>query len=90
MEIEEFKDRISANPNRRKLKIISQQSDEILADIEYAEVATQDGTPLNAENLNKMRSAINEFSALKDAVYNSETNTFTLNGTIVITGTLVI
>ena len=49
MEIEAFKDRISANPNRRKLKIINH--DEIIADIEYAEVATQEGTPLNAESL---------------------------------------
>ena len=77
MEIEEFKDRISANPNRRKLKIISQQSDEILADIEYAEVATQEGTPINAEVMNKLRSAILELENFKSNIYDEETDTYT-------------
>lgn len=77
MEIEAFKDRISANPNRRKLKIISQQSDEILADIEYAEVATQEGTPINAEVMNKLRSAILELENFKSNIYDEETDTCT-------------
>lgn len=77
MEIEAFKDRISANPNRRKLKIISQQSDEILADIEYAEVATQEGTPINAEVMNKLRSAILELENFKSNIYDEETDTYT-------------
>lgn len=72
MEIEAFKDRISANPNRRKLKIISQQSDEILADIEYAEVA-----PINAEVMNKLRSAILELENFKSNIYDEETDTYT-------------
>ncbi len=81
MEIEEFKNRECANPKRKKIKIISQSADEIIADIENAEVATQEGTPINAENMNKLRSAIleldSELKAFKNSIYDEETNTYT-------------
>lgn len=58
MSLEEFKDRISENPNRRKIKIVSQTADEIIADIEYADNASQEGTPVNAAKLNEIRTAV--------------------------------
>lgn len=49
-----FQDRISENPNRRKLNIISQTPNTIIADIERADtvIGNQTGTPINAEMLN--------------------------------------
>ena len=50
-----FKNRISSTPNRRKLKIINQTADEILADIEMADNPTEEGTAINAEILNNIQ-----------------------------------
>ena len=62
MELEEFKDRAGQEstyrPNRRRIKIVSQTADEIIADIEYADNATENGTPINAEKMNKIRTAV--------------------------------
>ena len=62
MELEEFKDRAGKEstyrPNRRRIKIVSQTADEIIADIEYADNATENGTPINAEKMNKIRTAV--------------------------------
>lgn len=76
MELEEFKDRESTNPKRKKIKIISQSANEIIADIENAEVATQEGTPINAEVMNKLRTAILELENFKNNMYDEETNTY--------------
>ena len=57
MTIQEFSDRKSQYPNRRKLKIITQTADEIIADIEYADTPSQDGTPINATILNQIAKA---------------------------------
>lgn len=54
-----FKDRKSQNPNRRKLKIVSQGPNEIIADIERADTnVTEPGTPINAKLLNDWNTAI--------------------------------
>lgn len=62
MELEEFKDRSgqegSYKPNRRRIKIVNQTADEIIADIEFADNATESGTPINAEKMNKIRTAV--------------------------------
>ena len=50
-----FVDRVSATPNRRKIKIISQTADEIIADIEMADNPTESGTAINAEMLNNIQ-----------------------------------
>ena len=50
-----FKNRISSTPNRRKIKIINQTADEILADIEMADNPTEEGTVINAEILNNLQ-----------------------------------
>ena len=50
-----IKNRISSTPNRRKLKIINQTADEILADIEMADNPTEEGTAINAEILNNIQ-----------------------------------
>lgn len=54
-----FKDRESQNPNRRKLKIVSQGPNEIIADIERADTVTgSEGTPINAKLLNDWNAVI--------------------------------
>lgn len=55
----EFKDRIAQYPNRRKLKIVTQTDNEIVADIELADEASQQGTPITAAVLNEMNNEIN-------------------------------
>lgn len=55
----EFLNRQSNNANRRKLKIISQNANEILADIEFADNATVEGTALTAQILNNWQTQIN-------------------------------
>ena len=50
----EFKDRISANPNRKKLTIVEQSGNEIIADIVNADAPTQEGTALTADFLNEI------------------------------------
>lgn len=77
MEIATFENRESVNPKRKKIKIISQTADEIIADIENAEVATKEGTPINAEVMNKLRTAILELENFKSNIYNEETDTYT-------------
>lgn len=44
METIQFKDRLSTYPNRRKLKIVSQVGNEMIADVEFADELTQQGT----------------------------------------------
>ena len=58
MEKIKFKDRISKYPNRKKLKIISQNENEILADVVPADDPQVDGTELNAKILNKWQDVI--------------------------------
>lgn len=58
MEKIKFKDRISKYPNRKKLKIISQNENEILADVVPADDAQVEGTELNAKILNKWQDVI--------------------------------
>lgn len=54
-----FNDRESQNPNRRKLKIVSQSPNEIIADIERADtVIGAEGTPINAKLLNDWNAVI--------------------------------
>ena len=64
---ERFKDRVSENPNRRKLNIISQTPNTIIADIERADTVVGDnvGTPISAAILNEWDSTVAE--AKKDS-----------------------
>jgi len=69
-----FKDRVSEYPNRRKLNIISQTANTIIADISFADQVTEEnkGTPLNAETMNEFNATItrsenNASNALKVA-----------------------
>lgn len=58
-QIQEFKDRVAKNPNKRKITIIEQNSNEIIANIEpVAEEITEQGTPFNAELMNKFQESI--------------------------------
>lgn len=64
---ERFQDRVSENPNRRKLNIISQTPNTIIADIERADTVVGDnvGTPISAAILNEWDSTVAE--AKKDS-----------------------
>ena len=53
MEKIKFRDRISKYPNRKKLKIISQNENEIVAEVTPADEAQVEGVELNAKILNK-------------------------------------
>ena len=62
---ENFEDRVSENPNRRKITILKQQGNEIVANIEFADsvVDGKVGTPLNAEMINGFAHEINTASS---------------------------
>lgn len=65
--LEEIKDRMSTNPNRKKIKIISQTPNEIIADIERADSPSQTGTPINSNLINNI---ISEVNSLKNQIGN--------------------
>lgn len=58
MEKIKFRDRISKYPNRKKLKIISQNENEIVAEVTPADEAQVEGVELNAKILNKWQDVI--------------------------------
>lgn len=62
---ENFEDRVSENPNRRKITILKQQGNKIVADIEFADsvVDGKVGTTLNAEMINDFAHEINTASS---------------------------
>lgn len=55
----EFKDRQATFPNRKKLTIISQSPNEIIADVERFDNASVLGTKINAEVFNDLQQQIN-------------------------------
>lgn len=56
----QFEDRIVDNPNRKKIKIINQIEDEIIADIEYANKPSQEGTLIKASDMNYIKELVLE------------------------------
>lgn len=54
-----FENRQGTNLNRKKIKIVSQTANEIIADIERADNATVEGTPIDAGVFNAFQSEIN-------------------------------
>lgn len=69
-----FKNRESHFPNRRKIKIISQNANEILADVEMADEPTEEGTPVTAQILSSWQNAIVESNTIAEAA-NTTANT---------------
>lgn len=56
---EEFKDRKAKNPNKRRITILEQNSNEIIANIEpVAEEIEEEGTVFNAALMNKFQDSI--------------------------------
>ena len=53
-----FQDRTGSNLNRKRLRIISQTAEEIIADVERADTPTNPGTPINASVMNQFQSEI--------------------------------
>lgn len=54
-----FTNRTGQNLNRKKIIIINQTPNEIIADIERADTVTEEGTPINATIFNKFQEEIN-------------------------------
>lgn len=60
-ELENFVDRVSTHPNRRKLTIISQSPTEIIADVSRCDTeVTQQGTKINASDLQDIVDKVND------------------------------
>ena len=60
-ELENFVDRVSTHPNRRKLTIISQSPTEIIADVSrYDTEVTQQGTKISASDLQDIVDKVND------------------------------
>ncbi|MBO5103341.1 MAG: hypothetical protein J6C13_04560 [Clostridia bacterium] len=64
-----FNDRESANPNRRKLVVVSQTPTEILVDVERVDTPTKEGDKIDAATLNKIT---NKLKSLSTQVVNSQ------------------
>ncbi len=63
-ELENFVDRVSTNPNRRKLTIVSQTPTEIIADISrYDTNITEPGTRINASDLQDIVDKVKDLEA---------------------------
>ena len=54
-----FKNKSVNNPQRKKIKILSQTPDEIIADVDFAETVEEEGTAITAEIMNSFQTAIN-------------------------------
>ncbi len=56
---QEFKDREAKNPNKRRIIVLEQNANEIIANIEpVAEEITEEGTPFNADLMEKFQESI--------------------------------
>ena len=58
MEQTNFLDRVSTYPGRKKIKIVSQTADTILADVEFADEPSVEGTPINATVMSRFQQGI--------------------------------
>ena len=64
MDILSFKDRQSSNPNRRTIKIIEQNSDTIIADVDMSDFTEETGTPINASVMSNFQQGIIESNTI--------------------------
>ena len=53
-----FQNRQGSNLNRKRLRIVSQTAEEIIADVERADSPTVEGTPIDASVMNQFQSEI--------------------------------
>ena len=53
-----FQNRQGTNLNRKRLRIVSQTAEEIIADVERADNPTVEGTPIDASTMNQLQSEI--------------------------------
>lgn len=82
-----FVDRVSDTPNRRKIKIISQTADEIIADIEMADNATVEGTPITASKMNEWDEIISTAKTKSDTAYTNANDSKTDSSTALLNST---
>jgi len=73
----EFKDRVSSNPNRRKLTIVQQQGNEMLVDMERADTnVTEQGTAINSAFLRNwndcIKHAVEQSNSAKTSAQNAQ------------------
>ena len=92
---QEFKDREAKNPNKRRIIVLEQNANEIIANIEpVAEEITEEGTPFNADLMEKFQESIiqsetDSSEALRkaneaiDAVQNGQGTSVYVNGEFV-------
>lgn len=66
-----FKDRKGSNLNRKRISIVSQTPNEIIADITRADNPTDEGTPINADTFNDFQK---EIDTANNKSANAETN----------------
>jgi len=66
-----FKDRQGSNLNRKRISIVSQTPNEIIADITRADTPTDEGTPINADTFNDFQQQID---SAKNQSANAVTN----------------
>ena len=79
-----FQDRQGSNLNRKKIKIISQAGDEIIADIERADSPTVEGTKLNAAVMNQFQKEIDDANTKSNSAVNTA-NTASTNANNAVT-----
>lgn len=83
-----FTNRTGKNLNRKRIIIVNQTPNEIIADIERADTVTEEGTPVNAsifnafqEEITSANSKAEEAKAKANTVSNKLTNMFSFDGT---------
>lgn len=76
-DLKNIKDRVSAYPNRRKLTIISQTKNEIIADIEREDSPTEEGTQISSTLI---KDIVNEVETLRTQITQARGSEITENG----------
>jgi len=67
MALSNFVNRQSVNSKRRKITIVEQSGNEMIADIDYADGPTVEGTKLDASTFNSIKTEIESKAALNDS-----------------------
>lgn len=67
MEQTSFLDRVSSYPGRKKIKILSQTADTIVADVELADEPSVEGTPINATVMSRFQQGIVDANTKSDS-----------------------
>lgn len=84
MNLVEFTDRVSAHPQRKKLKIVSQSPNVMIVDVEAFDSPSVIGTPINAIKMTELQNNIkNAIDTLSAQVVSQQGTVVTTNGNYV-------